>query len=190
MVQYNRVAVKIQGTSALLMNSPHNLENKEGRKLKTWDKERQAEWVAYRIPKGLPNEGQLYVPAEDVRAALINGGKHVKFKGAMTMKTVVASCVFISPEYLLLGRDTYNIDSRRVVMIVNGKKVAIIRHRPCIPGWALEFVLEYEDGQMTGDQLREIVEITGRRIGLLDYRPEHNGQFGRFVVVKWEDIKA
>lgn len=39
---------------------------------------------------------------------------------------------------------------------------------------------------MTEKQVREIVDTAGRRIGLLDYRPETKGPFGRFMVTAWK----
>lgn len=33
-----------------------------------------------------------------------------------------------------------------------------------------------------------IVDDCGTRVGLLDFRPERKGPFGRFVVTKWESM--
>jgi hypothetical protein len=39
---------------------------------------------------------------------------------------------------------------------------------------------------MTVKLLREILDASGKRIGLGDFRPACKGPFGKFVVVKWE----
>jgi len=31
------------------------------------------------------------------------------------------------------------------------------------------------------------VDDTGQRVGLLDFRPEKKGPFGRFVVTRWDN---
>jgi len=34
--------------------------------------------------------------------------------------------------------------------------------------------------------LRHIVDDAGSRVGLLDFRPERKGPFGRFIVIEWK----
>jgi len=72
---------------------------------------------------------------------------------------------------------------------VPATKGRINRVRPRLDNWELSLVLEYDDTLLTEQQLRKIVDDTGQRVGLLDFRPEKKGYFGRFVVVHWEKEK-
>ena len=138
----------------------------------------QAELSAYRDP-----EGHLYVPGVNLQRALIAGAAFSKGKGRASLQKGAAACLLISPERVLLGIDTYEIDSRPVV--VPATKGRVLRHRPRLDAWKLTFEIEHDDALINAKELRQIVDNTGTRIGLLDFRPERKGPFGRFVVVEW-----
>jgi hypothetical protein len=106
-----------------------------------------------------------------------------KGKGRASLQKQVAACVFVSPERLDLGMKNYEIDSRRVV--VPATKGGVIRHRPRINDWEVSFTLDYDPDLLTETQLRRIVDDAGSRVGLLDFRPEKKGPFGRFIVTLW-----
>jgi hypothetical protein len=81
----------------------------------------------------------------------------------------------------------YVIDTRRAVV----QKQGILRSRAKIVlPWWLEFILDWDEEtlpQKFPDSLKEdILPSGGRVIGLLDYRPEKRGWFGRFKVVSVE----
>ncbi len=171
-----QIKCKIQGISPLLMNRFPMEEIKGFAKL---SKEEQAEIAAYRDDK---TKG-LYVPGIGVHRCLINGAKFSKGKGRASLMTEFAACVIITPEYLDLKTKNYEIDSRAVV--VPATKGRIIRHRPKLHEWAVMFDLEYDEELLSERQVREVVDNAGKRVGLLDFRPQNKGPFGRFVVVEW-----
>lgn len=176
----NTVAVTIKGTSALLMHAfpmvPIEAPEKKS-------PEEQAEIAAYRDPdtKG------LYVPAVALQRALVAGAAFSKGKGRATLQKIAAACVFVGPERLSLGTSTYVVDSRPVV--VPATKGRVIRHRPRLDEWQVSFTLEYDPTLLDEKQARRIVDDTGSRVGLLDFRPERRGPYGRFVVTRWEGPK-
>jgi len=144
----------------------------------------QAELVAYRDDE----TGQLYIPGVCVQRALINGAVYSKGKGRASLQKIVAACLLVSPEHILLGTKDYQIDSRAVV--VPATKGRILRYRPRIDKWECSFEIEYEDTLLTEEQVRKIVDDTGQRVGLLDFRPERKGPYGRFMVTRWSTKKS
>lgn len=46
--------------------------------------------------------------------------------------------------------------------------------------------MELDDDFMTGNLLRAIIDDSGKRVGLGDFRPACKGPFGRFVVTNWK----
>ena len=174
------VDIKIKGTGGMLMNH-HPVEPIEAIEKKT--REEQAEYATYRIP----DSGELFIPGINVRAALIQGGKYSKGKGRATLSKTVAACVMVSPEYLNLGTKDYVIDTRWARNPTTGG--SILRHRPRLDDWEVSFRLEYENSLLSEKQVRKIVDDTGHLIGLLDYRPEKKGMFGRFMVTEWKTKK-
>jgi hypothetical protein len=93
--------------------------------------------------------------------------------------------VLVSPERVSLGTTEFTVDSRPVV--VPATKGRVMRHRPRLDAWALSFALEWDETLITPTQMRRIVDDMGARVGLLDFRPEKKGPFGRSVVTSWQN---
>ena len=55
-----------------------------------------------------------------------------------------------------------------------------MRTRPCFEAWELKFIVLFDDTIVEEAQIRSFLELSGRVIGLADWRPKH----GRFEVVK------
>jgi len=170
------VAVEIKGKSPLLMHR-FPMEPIEAIEKKT--KEEQAEISAYRL-----ETGELYVPSVNLQRSFVNAGTFSKGKGRATLQKPVAACVQVSPFCLGLGVAEYEIDARRVV--IGATRGAIIRFRPRIDEWSLAGEIEYDDTLLTEPQLRDVVDNAGSRVGVLDFRPEKKGPFGRFFVTRWK----
>ena len=167
----------ITGLSALLMLA-YPMVPIEALEKKT--SEEQAEHAAYRVP----GTRELYLPAIALQRALIGGAAYSKGKGRATLAKVAAACLLIEGEYLGLATTEYAIDSRPVV--IPATKGRVLRHRPRIDKWSVTFTLSYDDSLLSAKQVRQIVDDTGKNVGVLEFRPEKKGPFGRFVVDKWE----
>lgn len=169
--------VEIKGIYALLM---HRFPMEEIEAIEKKTPEEQAEIFAYRMP-----DEELYIPSVCLQRSLINSGGYSKGKGRASLTKTVAACVFVNPEHLLLNTKNYNIDSRRVVN--PSTKGGVVRHRPRLEeGWRISFDLEWDETLLSEAQMRKVVDDAGKRVGLLDFRPEKKGPFGRFIVTKWE----
>lgn len=170
------VGVTIEGLSALLMHA-FPLTPVEALEKKT--PEEQAEHAAYRDP----DSGELYVPGVALQRSLINGAAYCKGKGRASLQKSAAACLIVSPERVSLGCREYVVDCRPVV--VPATKGRVLRYRPRLDKWRLSFQLDYDDTLLSTKQVRDVVDNAGTRVGLLDFRPERKGPFGRFNVVEW-----
>ena len=74
----------------------------------------------------------------------------------------------------------YEIDLRTVVV----QRQRIVRARPRIDKWKLKFKIIYDPTELHLDMLETIISEAGRRVGLLDYRPQKSGDCGTFDLVK------
>lgn len=171
-----QIKVAIKGLSPLLMHR-FPLDPPEAIEKKT--PAEQAEISAYRVPGGRG----LYIPGENIQRGLVAAAVYSKGKGRASLQKSASAALFVSPPYVLLGTDTYTLDSRPVV--VPATKGRVVRHRPRLDEWSCPFVLEYDDTLLSEPQVRAIVDNLGSRVGLLDYRPEKKGPFGRFMVTNW-----
>lgn len=174
------INVTITGESPLLMHR-YPAEPVEALEKKT--PAEQAEIAAYRDPdtKG------LYIPATAVQRTLVNGATYSKGKGRASLQKTAAACLLVSPPRLALDQKEFEVDSQPVV--VPATKGRVMRHRPRLDKWAASFLLEYDDVLLSAQQVRDIVDNSGSRVGLLDFRPEKKGPYGRFKVTHWDPIK-
>lgn len=173
------IKVTIKGISPLLMHA-FPMQPIEAIEKKT--KEEQAEYSAYRDP----DTRMLYIPGVAIQRTLIGAAAYSKGKGRASLQKIAAACMMVSPERVSLDELDFKIDSRPVV--VPATRGRIIRHRPRLDEWECTFELEYDDVLLTEKQARTIVDDAGKRVGLLDFRPEKKGPFGRFVVTHWTPV--
>jgi hypothetical protein len=173
------ISVTIEGISALLM---HRFPMETIEHIEKKPKEEQAEISAYRTI-----DGKLYIPGVAMQRALVSGASYSKGKGRSTLSKQAAACLIVQDEYLPIDPQEYTIDSRPVVIAAT--KGRIMRNRPRFDKWSVSFKIEYDPNLMTGEQVRSIVDDTGSRVGLLDFRPERKGPFGRFMVTNWINEK-
>lgn len=169
--------VEIKGLSPLLMHCWPMTTPAGADKLSPAE---QAELAAYRDP----DTRRLYVPAENIRRGLVAAGAFSRGKGRGSLQKIVAASTFVIPERPDLGVSTYSLDSRPVVIAATRGR--IVRHRPRLDLWALRFGLIWDETLMTEEQLRRVVDDLGQRVGLLDFRPERKGPYGRFIVTGWQ----
>lgn len=171
----NRIHVSIKGTSPLLM---HRFPLVPVEAIDKMSAQEQAEVAAYRDEKG-----SLFIPGVNLQRALVSAAVFSKGKGRASLQKPVAACVFVLSDQLDLGAKDYAIDSRAVVIAAT--KGRIVRHRPRLNDWGVSFQLEFDSTLIKETELRRVVDDTGSRVGLLDFRPEKKGPFGRFMVTEW-----
>lgn len=173
------IQVTLRGTSPLLMHAYPMVEITNP-PLEKRRPEEQAELAAYREP----DTGELYVPAIAIQRCLIGGAVYSKGKGRGSLQKQAAACLFVGPEHVGLGTRLFALDARPVV--IPATRGRVMRFRPRLDTWQISLELEYDESLLTESQVRQMVDDAGSRVGLLEFRPERKGPFGRFVVVKWE----
>jgi hypothetical protein len=183
------VEVRITGLSALLMHRFPDILEDDGPNPVTVKrkKEEAAELAAYRMPTTDGSKGNLHIPAECMRQTLVNGAAYEKGKGRSTLAKFAAAAIFVSPDCIDLGTSEYEIDTRAVV--VPATRGRIPRHRPTLRAWSVTFTIEYDETLLSEAQVRAIIDHAGAKVGVLDYRPQKKGPFGRFRVDEWNPIE-
>lgn len=180
--------VKIEGIT------PYMQHRMDDVKLDVWEKNRKhiierpdvniedvkrAEFHCYR-----GSNDKCYIPAEQLRIALINGGGYLKSKvgnAKRSMKGVFAAVLRIAPEEIELP-DYDQIDKRSAVNKNVKARVMVIR--PKWSTWAAEFEMIIDNNTITKETLEELITTTGNYVGIGSYRPTNNGYFGRFKLIE------
>lgn len=177
------IRVKIKGNSpGLLMNNPKSMENDSGPSGpgKKYPPEKEAEIRAYR-----KKDKELYVPAESIYRSMLNAASAFKVKNR-SVAGILAGSVKIEPYELGLGTDKYEIDIRSVNIKKCGR---IMRARPKIYPWEVEFCIIFDEDFSSEEILKKVLEDAGKRIGILDFRPQKKGPFGTFEIAGWKKTK-
>lgn len=185
-----KIDVTIKGLSPLLMNNPQAMyAPRPPRKVgATEDPKKAAEKTTYRT-----KDNVLYIPYEAIQGTMIVSSKWLK-STKPPMRNLIAAVLNIQPEQIpvlsLEGEPlkTIEVDGRRVV-IQPGK--AIIKHRAMIPEWQAAFSITYNPEFLpfagaSQDIWHDCLERAGLFVGILDFRPQHLGKFGRFEISQWD----
>lgn len=176
-----RYLVKIEGLSPLLQHrfTGEDEEVKPGEQragFKDYSEEYEA--AAYRL-----EDGTLYQPSSHIEMAMVKAAANFQItgKGKKTYKDLVKAAVTIDPVFIPHIHQDFEVDKRAVRI----KTSRVLRQRPRLDKWALEFEITILEPQLPGNILKEILDYAGRYVGIGDYRPK----FGRFQVVKWEKVE-
>lgn len=178
------VRIQLKGLSALLMNNPTSMTRPEGTKLsrKTIPPpEEEAASKRYLLP-----DGNFYIPAIAIRSSMLNGAKGYRI-GKMSAREILSAAVTLTDEVFPLkrngnpiGGNDYSIEIRRAVV----QRQGIMRARPRIDlPWEVEAIFGFNSQLANIDQVRTAIENAGQVFGLLDYRPQRSGWFGKFAVI-------
>lgn len=181
--------IQLNGLSALLMNNPTSMTRLEGAKLsrKTIPSpEEEAAPKRYLLP-----DGNFYIPAIAIRSSMLNGAKGYRI-GKRPAREILSAAVTLTEEKFPLKRSgnpingsDYSLEIRRAVV----QRQGVMRSRPRIDlPWEIEATFGFNSDLANLDQIRTALENAGQVIGLLDYRPEKTGWFGKFSVTEaWSE---
>lgn len=124
------------------------------------------------------DEGKLCIPGEVLEAALIEGAKKQKL-GKQAQSTL-----FVSGNAILhFDGDNLSVDElwergkNRLTTGVRIQRNRVMRTRPRLEKWSCEVEVNFDDKILDPPRVTEIVTITGREVGIGDWRPK----FGRFT---------
>ena len=135
------------------------------------------------------NNGKPMIPQPNLFRAIIDGGKFFKAgksKVTTIRSSLIPACLEIGGvEIPIKSRENWEVDTRAVRIPSTGGR--ILSHRPKFNDWELEFTAHLDEEIMDSTLLREIIDASGKRIGLGDFRPDCKGPFGKFVVTLWQE---
>jgi len=170
--------------------TPYMQHRMDDQKLEDWEKSRKkiierddisretairAEYHCYRN-----NEGYCYIPAEQLRASLINAGSFMKSKvgnAKKSMKNIVAAMIDVLPAEIIVP-DYDQIDKRSAVN--KNVKARVITIRPKWSDWEIKCKIEVDDDTLTKETIVDLINYAGKYCGIGSFRPTNNGRFGRF----------
>lgn len=174
--------VEIKGVTPLLFNKFNEAEISDKVKKRTGAvADRNIEDKLYKT-----DDGQIYTPATHLIGCIGNAAKEFKIPGkrTATYSKLVASSIGVEPFAIVHKKqkwDTFSISA--VIPATRGRAMV---HRPRLTEWALAFTVSVDDG-VPEETLKNILDHAGQYVGIGDWRPQKRGQFGKFIVTKFEE---
>lgn len=186
------IRVPIAGTTPLIVHrfsekaKREMLDNMQGRKNPKTPKDPQADYEAafYRI-KG----GGYGFPTIAFKAATIGGAR---FYHGVTM-TALKQYLFFRGDAGEDGQSLTRIDGephmREDVVRVN-RGGADLRYRPEFPEWSATLEVVYVTSSLTRSSVLSLIDAGGMGVGVGEWRPEKDGDFGTFRIDQTKDIEV
>lgn len=123
-------------------------------------------------------DGKDSFPTVSIKKAMCDAGYVLGIP-----KAVVRQAVFITGDY-------FEIKHRKCVMREDtvrvgpfGNRTADLRYRPEYQDWSADLVFRFRTDMVSPDQLVALLQNAGFSVGIGEWRPQKDGQFGMFEVV-------
>ena len=104
----------------------------------------------------------------------IEGVEKIHVRGGIHVISVAGAYVPIKYKKVVMRED--------VVRIGGMTKVADIRFRPEFQGWSIKVQVRFNSNLLTAEQVVHLFEYAGFHVGVGEWRPEKNGEYGTFAV--------
>jgi hypothetical protein len=186
-----KLYINLNGLSPILMNNPAGMLNLNAGEQTLGKKKIPTPQDAVNASRYVLPDGNLYVPAVAVRNCLLNATKGQLINKKSALPYISGGLLLIDEVFPLtrngkpLKGDKCSMDVRRAVVQRQG--ITRVRARVELP-WELECVFEYNPDIVDIKVVETIAKKAGQIVGLLDYRVEKKGWFGRFEVAKiWSE---
>lgn len=189
-VDTETILVPIVGISPLIVHrfsekaKRQMLDNMQGRKSPKEIKDPQAEYEAafYRLEDGTPG-----FPSLAFKAATVGGAR---FYSGVTMTAL--------KQYLFFTGDPGN-DGRAMTRIIGepklredvvtvGRNGSDLRYRPEFKEWSAVLAVRYVTSALTQGSVLSLIDAGGMGVGVGEWRPEKNGDFGQYAIDTSKDI--
>lgn len=179
------VDIPLWGTSALIMHAwshkaKEQMLNKQmkvattGKQAK--DPQRDFEESIYVGPDGLPAFPSVAFKAAAVDAAIAMDFKKTNLRQAFHIEGDMVPILGTAPE-------------PREDMVRVGMGTADIRFRAQFTTWGTVLTVTFNESMLSLDQLVNLFNAAGFGIGIGEWRPQRDGQFGRFRVADDKEAK-
>ena len=185
-IDVKQVKVEIRGLSPVILHRwsekqrKNLLDRSMGKTVKKEPKnpEKEFEQATYKLDDGRPG-----FPADGFKAAMVRGAKQLGL-----VMTDMKTGFFVHGEFST--RENRELVPLKGDLIMREDPVPIqrsgaeMRYRGQVNNWSTELHISYNKAVVTDDYIVHMIEAAGYGVGIGDWRPERDGVFGRFEVVK------
>lgn len=176
------IRVPILGTTPLIMHrfsekaKRKMLDAMQGRKSPKQRKDPEAEYEAafYRLADGSPGFPALAFKSATVEAS--------RFYGKDVTKVGLRQFLFFQGEVGADGRALCRIEGEPQMREDAVKNPSDLRYRPEFREWRTALEVTYVTSSLTRDSVLSLIDAGGMGVGVGEWRPEKNGDFGTYRI--------
>ena len=177
------VTIRIEGVSPLIQHKwsekalEQIREKKAGKKTKrreACDKEAEALSATH-----FTESGGYGFPACAIKLAMVEAAhKDIGIDKKMVRKSVFIIC---DDKGGIVPMECSKPETREDFVRI-GSGVTDLRYRPIFRQWSASVVIEYDSQYMFKEDIIRLLDLAGYGVGIGEWRPERNGEYGRFRV--------
>jgi len=157
------------------------LDKKQGRaRAKKEACDPEAEFLAARY---VNKDGKDCLPSLAFKCAIVDAASFVEG----VTKVAVRGAVFIPGEFVEIH---YEERLMREDVVRVGMGAADLRYRPEYRNWYVDLPVHFTPNVISAEQLHHLIQLAGFSVGVCEWRPQRDGQFGRFEIVNMDDKTA
>ena len=180
-IQIGFMNVNVKGESPLLMNkfsdkSKGDMIEKQTTSGKTKTKELRNIKEEVKNAIYYTADGKAGVPVYAFKKALVEASSYME---GINQKDVKGSDFIVGDIGPLKFKKMVVNES---IVRIGSFKVPYVRYRPSFHDWSCSLVVKYNASQIQPNQILNLFRLAGFHIGILDWRPQKNGQFGQFDI--------
>jgi hypothetical protein len=177
-MKITRIKLKVRGLTSLITHAwsekakkqMRDKQTKQGRTAKeAKDPVADFEAAKYRV------NGKDAVPSLAFKNAIVSAAR---FSDGLKM-TVLRGALFIEGDWIAID---FKECRMREDMVRVGMGTADLRYRPEYVDWSCVLPIQFNRDVISAEQIANLVTRAGFSVGICEWRPEKNGQFGRFEV--------
>lgn len=124
------------------------------------------------------SDKKIAFPALAIKQALVNSARVLD---GVAMTTIRASIFIVGDGDGLIPVD-YKTEEKRKDMVKIGMGTADVRYRGQVKGWSMTFPIKFNADVFSLEQVMNLVQTAGFSVGIGEWRPERNGDFGCFEI--------
>lgn len=180
-----KIKVQIEGTTPILFNRFRDVQIEGKSKKRTGAMaEAEIEDKLYQDEKG-----KTLLPSVYLKNCIVEASKQFKIvgKGKSTYSKLVASTIDIEPFMIELDCGKYEVF--RISAVNPMTRGRMMTERPRYNKWKATFEIVVNDVAVPISVLNEILEHSGKYVGIGDWRPQTKGMFGKFMITSFKTEK-
>lgn len=194
-LRIKRIVLKVKGTQPLITNkfSDEAAEklaaSQEGPKIKAAKAPRDprteflgARYVVSQSPEGDVDLDICGFPAAGIKKACVAAAMRVTEAKGTWIRAILNVEGHADTGLVIINAPSPQMRTDHVVQMGRGN----LRYRPAFYPWTMDLPITFNTDQISAQDVLNLVQQAGFSIGIGDWRPEKNGQFGTFEVVASE----